>query len=91
MRKNFIRRLVEALQLDLVNGFVSTMKSARTQGKCCFGKTPLQTFLDAAHLAQEKMLDRLTIGNASDPRGLRAGPERSAQERSAGTARLIAA
>jgi hypothetical protein len=40
--------------------------------KHCFGKTPLQTFLDAAHLAQEKMLDRLTIGNASDTLGLRA-------------------
>jgi hypothetical protein len=52
--------------------------------KHCFGKTPLQTFLDAAHLAQEKMLDRLTIGNASDT-ALRAAPERTLQQESADT------
>ncbi len=26
-------------------------------GKYCYGKTPMQTFSDSAHLAQEKMLD----------------------------------
>src|ERR1700753_3370774 len=36
-------------------------------GKYCFGKTPLQTFLDSRHLADEKMLDRLTVGDASEP------------------------
>ena len=28
-------------------------------GKYCYGKTPLQTFLDAKHLAKEKQLDIL--------------------------------
>jgi hypothetical protein len=60
-------------------------------GKCGFGKTPLQRFLDAAHLAKEKMLDRLTIGNASDTSGLRAAPQGNPQERSAGISRLAAA
>jgi hypothetical protein len=27
-------------------------------GKYCFGKTPMQTFLDAKHLSDEKQLDR---------------------------------
>ena len=26
-------------------------------GKCCFGKTPMQTFLESKHLAKEKKLD----------------------------------
>ena len=51
----------------------------------------MQTFLDSTHLAKEKMLDRLTVGDASDTAGLRAAPERSPQERSAGAARLNAA
>ncbi len=28
-------------------------------GKYCFGKTPMQTFLEAKHLADEKMLDMM--------------------------------
>jgi hypothetical protein len=60
-------------------------------GKYCIGKTPMQTFLDSTHLAREKMLDRLTVGDASDTAGLRATPERSPQERRAGAARLTAA
>jgi hypothetical protein len=38
-------------------------------GKYCYGKTPLQTFLDAQHLEEEKMLDRLTALSASDHSG----------------------
>jgi hypothetical protein len=30
-------------------------------GKYCYGKTPMQTFLDSAHLAQEKMRDSLRL------------------------------
>ncbi len=84
MRKNFIPRLGR-LQLDLGNG-VREYNEREHSRKHCFGKTPLQTFLDAAHLAREKMLDRLTIGNASDTLGPRAAPERSLQQESAGTA-----
>jgi hypothetical protein len=31
------------------------------QGKYCFGKTPMQTFLDTLPLAKEKMLDKINI------------------------------
>jgi len=30
----------------------------------CFGKTPMQTFIDSQHLADEKMLDKLTVDDA---------------------------
>ncbi|WP_166155319.1 hypothetical protein [Neochlamydia sp. AcF84] len=30
-------------------------------GKYSFGKTPLQTFLDAKHFAREKMFDKLQL------------------------------
>ncbi len=33
-------------------------------GKCCFGKTPQQTFLDAKSLAREKMLHALPPARA---------------------------
>jgi hypothetical protein len=45
-------------------------------GKYCYGKTPMQTFLDSAHLAHEKMLDSL---HHPAPE-----PERSHAERSVG-------
>jgi len=35
-------------------------------GKYCFGKTPMQTFLDANHLSDEKQLDRLPVATSSD-------------------------
>jgi hypothetical protein len=41
----------------------------------CFGKTPMQTFLDAKHLSDEKQLDRFPAGTSSDsvsPRDARA-------------------
>src|SRR6201993_2505397 len=44
-------------------------------GKYCFGKTPMQTFLDSRHLAHEKELDRLavvTLPDAFSPRAARA-------------------
>jgi transposase InsO family protein len=44
-------------------------------GKYCFGKTPMQTFLDAKHLSDEKQLDRCAVGTSSDgfsPRAARA-------------------
>lgn len=60
-------------------------------GKYCFGKTPLETFRDSAHLAQAKMLDRLTVTDPSDIGRQRAEPERSHAERSGGVARISAA
>ena len=53
-------------------------------GKYSFGKRPLWTFLGAAHLAQEKMLDRLAVADEFDTAGQRFAPERSQQQRSEG-------
>ena len=33
-------------------------------GRYCYGKTPLQTFAEAKHLAAEKMLDQLHRTNS---------------------------
>ena len=82
---------LEELQLDLDTWVHEYNQEREHSGKYCFGKTPMQTFLDSTHLAKEKMLDRLTVGDASDTAGLRAAPERSPQERSAGATRLTAA
>src|ERR671932_1331117 len=44
-------------------------------GKYCFGKTPMQTFLDSKHLSDEKQLDRFPSGTSPDvfsPRDARA-------------------
>ena len=44
----------DALQADL-DEWVAHYSEARThQGRWCFGKTPMQTFLDSAPLAREK-------------------------------------
>jgi transposase InsO family protein len=45
---------VEMLQADL-DAWVTTYNEVRThQGRWCFGKTPMQTFLDSVPLAREK-------------------------------------
>ena len=44
-------------------------------GKYCFRKTPMQTFLDAKHLFDEKQLDRIPVQTPSgglSPRAARA-------------------
>lgn len=54
-RKKVYRSIAE-LQADL-DAWVSTYNEAREhQGRWCFGKTPMQTFLDAKPIAQEKMI-----------------------------------
>jgi transposase InsO family protein len=56
-RVAFRKRLydtVEMLQADL-DGWMMSYNEVRThQGRWCFGKTPMQTFLDSADLAREK-------------------------------------
>jgi len=58
----FRRRLytsLEQLQAD-VDVWMDSYNAERTHsGKYCYGKTPLQTFLESAKLALEKQLDRL--------------------------------
>jgi len=47
---------IEELQVDL-NKWLDEYNLNRThQGKYCYGKTPMRTFLDSKHLAQMKML-----------------------------------
>jgi hypothetical protein len=54
-RKTFYRTL-EALQVDL-DRFLDDFNRRRPhQGRWCYGKTPMQTFLESRTLAQEKQI-----------------------------------
>ena len=83
-RKKLYRNLDE-LQSDLDDWLREYNEERSHSGRYCYGKTPLHTFLDSKHLAQEKMLD-LTLTASSDNPRQRAEPEteRSHAERSAG-------
>ena len=51
-----VYRGIEELQADL-DGWVADYNRHRPhQGRWCYGKTPMQTFLDAAPLAREKIM-----------------------------------
>jgi hypothetical protein len=66
---------LEELQAD-VDAWLKEYNEQRPHsGKYCFGKTPMQTFLDAKHLSDEKQLDRIPVQTSPDglsPRGARA-------------------
>ena len=47
---------IEELQVDLDAWVRSYNEDRPHQGRWCFGKTPMQTFLDAAPLAREKLI-----------------------------------
>ena len=52
---------LEELQRDL-DGWMKEYNTVRTHsGKYCFGKTPMQTFLEGKHLSQEKRLDHVAV------------------------------
>jgi hypothetical protein len=54
-RKKLYRDIAE-LQADL-DAWIKTYNEEREhQGRWCFGKTPMRTFLDAKLMAQEKMI-----------------------------------
>ena len=54
-RKKIYQTIVD-LQADL-DAWITQYNEARShQGRYCFGKTPLQTFLDASPVAREKSL-----------------------------------
>lgn len=58
-RKKIYHSLDE-LQQD-VDAWIKKYNERRPHsGKYCYGKTPMQTFLDSKHLAQEKQLDQLS-------------------------------
>jgi integrase-like protein len=47
---------ISELQSDLDDWVKSYNEERPHQGRWCFGKTPIQTFLDATPLAKEKMI-----------------------------------
>jgi len=49
---------IHALQADLDEWMDDFNRNRTHQGRYCFGKTPMQTFLDAAHNAREKDIGR---------------------------------
>jgi transposase InsO family protein len=50
---------IEEMQTDL-NDWIYTYNHERTHsGKYCYGKTPMQTFIESKHLAKEKRIDEL--------------------------------
>jgi transposase InsO family protein len=59
-RKKFYTEL-EQLQADADAWLREYNETRPHSGKYCFGKTPLETFHNAKHLADEKQLDRLLI------------------------------
>jgi hypothetical protein len=77
--------------LILMFGCVKYNEKHEHSGKCYYGRTPWQTFLNSKHLAQAKMLDSLTATVSSDFEGQHAEPERSPAQRSGGGAQSVAA
>jgi transposase InsO family protein len=52
-----VYRTIDELQVDVDTWLVAYNQQRPHSGKYCFGKTPMQTFLDSIPLAKEKMLD----------------------------------
>ncbi len=50
---------IEALQADVDEWLKHYNEERPHSGRYCYGKTPVQTFKEAKHLADEKMLDRV--------------------------------
>ena len=50
---------IEELQTDLDEWILEYNCERTHTGKYCFGKTPMETFLDSLKLAEEKMLSNL--------------------------------
>ena len=65
---------LEELQTDLDDWLTEYNRTRPHSGKYCYGKTPMQTFLDSVSLAREKMLDT----------NFSSAPERSPAQRNAG-------
>ncbi|MCJ8212106.1 IS481 family transposase [Mucilaginibacter sp. RS28] len=57
-RKKIYRSIAE-LQADLDKWMLNYNNERTHSGKYCFGKTPMQTFMDSIPMAQEKLLERL--------------------------------
>lgn len=60
---------LEALQVD-ADEWIGQYNRERTHsGKYCYGKTPMETFLSAKHLAEEKMIDSLQAVSLTESAG----------------------
>ena len=59
-RKKFYSS-IDGLQADLDDWLADYNQHRTHQGRYCFGKTPMQTFFDAAQLARDKQLGGDTI------------------------------
>ena len=51
-----VYRSIDELQADLDSWIAEYNEARPHQGRWCFGKTPMQTFLDAMPIAKEKMI-----------------------------------
>ena len=51
-----VYRSIDELQVDLDSWIADTMRRGHIRDVWCFGKTPMQTFLDAMPIAKEKMI-----------------------------------
>jgi hypothetical protein len=74
-RSERLYNTLEELQADVDSWLQEYNEQRPHSGKYCFGKTPMQTFLDSKHLSDEKQLDRMPVRTSSDglsPRGARA-------------------
>jgi hypothetical protein len=54
--RNKVYRSIDELQADLDSWTKEYNEARPHQGRWCFGKTPMQTFLDAMPIAKEKMI-----------------------------------
>ena len=54
---------VEELQEDVDNWLQSYNELRPHSGRFCYGKTPMQTFRDTAHIAQNKVIDNIFVKN----------------------------
>jgi transposase InsO family protein len=78
-RKRFYDSL-EQLQADADSWMREYNEVRPHSGKYCFGKTPMQTFLNAKHLSEEKQLDRFLVATSSDGISPRAASARFSTE-----------
>jgi len=56
-----IYRSIDELQEDVNNWLIEYNESRCHSGKYCYGKTPMQTFMESRHLAKAKMLDEINL------------------------------
>jgi len=68
---------IEQLQMDLDKWIDEYNKDRTHQGKYCFGKTPMETFLDSLPLAKEKILDKFAITGEAEAGSAEEQPARN--------------